>query len=230
MIFNARIKGLWPRDLLQDYNKALACVVSYRLPFLRSTSPLALTGAAPRQSHPSSLPVLDLIAPASPSLEPPFLAAPHRTSSPLQATRRSHPSSLHHVGPRRPCRPSLEPPFLAGHTLPRLVVSCPPPCLYCASPCGYYLHHRYLCAMPVSRSAAHTCSRRCEIFVFEIICVNLIRNLFIVHHRSSDPLVGFVAMTMCQVCSSIDCWTVLPDGATYLLVRAAVLSSYACMY
>jgi hypothetical protein len=55
MIFNARIKRPWPRDPLQDYNKAPACVVSYRLPFLRSTSPLAPAYAAPRQSHPSSL-------------------------------------------------------------------------------------------------------------------------------------------------------------------------------
>jgi hypothetical protein len=59
--------------------------------------------------------------------------------------------------------------------------------------------------MPVSRSSVHTYSHRCEIFVFEIICANLIRNFFIVHRRSPYLLVGFPAMTVCQVCGIIDC-------------------------
>jgi hypothetical protein len=107
MIFNAKIKRLWPRDPLQVYNKAPACVVSYRLTFLRYTSPLALAGATPHQSHPSLL----------------HRAGHHRPCRPLVGAtlpRCTVPDLV------TPCRP------LTGASLPRLVVSCaPPPPLMC---------------------------------------------------------------------------------------------------
>jgi hypothetical protein len=169
----------------------------------------------------------DLITTAGPSSEPPFLAAPRQTSSPLQALvgaalpRWTHPPS--------PCGKLRSSPASTVH---RLVVTicitgimCIALWLPSAPPCGYYQHRRHqsfrrheimvICAMPVSRSAAHTCSRRCEIIVFEIIYANLIRNLFIVHRRSPDPVVGFVVMTTCQVCGSIDCSSGTASGIVF---------------